>query len=296
MATLTRRTNWDSENLARAGRKLGLNFLKWSFLLAVAVVLLFPVAYAVLGSFKSNQELTTGGTILPKEWRFENYVEAWNIANFGKYIWNSLFLCFWQVWGSLFIGSMTAYCIARREFPGRKLLVGAYTALMFISIGPLTLRPLYEMAVNLQVNNSLWPVVIILIGGQQAVNIFILSAYIKTIPRELDEAAALDGAGFFRIYWQIVMPLAKPALGVVALFEFRHTWNEYLYPLVFTLNNPDLRPLSVGVAALRYNDTAATQWNLMLTGAAISIIPLLIVYFFTNKAFISGLSSGALKG
>ena len=118
----------------------------------------------------------------------------------------------------------------------------------------------------------------------------------RTIPREIDEAAMMDGASFFRIYWQVILPLCRTALGVVALFEFRHTWNEYLLPLVFTLHNPRLRPLSVGVAALRYDDTAATQWNLMLTGAAISIIPLLVVYFFTNKTFISGLSSGALKG
>jgi raffinose/stachyose/melibiose transport system permease protein len=269
--------------------------LKWAFLLSIAVVMLFPVAYAVLGAFKSNQELTTGGSILPKEWRFDNFSEAWNIANFGKYIWNTLFLCFWVVLGALVTASMTAYCINRRRFPGRSLLLVAYTALMFISVGPLTLRPLYELAVNLGVNNSLIPVALILIGGQ-GVNIFILNGYMKTIPRELDEAASIDGAGFFRIYWQIILPLAQPALAVVALFEFRHAWNEYLYPLVFTLTNPDLRPLSVGVAALRYNDTAATQWNLMLTGAAISIVPLLIVYFFTNKSFISGLSSGALKG
>lgn len=269
--------------------------LKWTFLMAIALVMLFPVAYAVLGAFKSNQELTTGGSILPKEWRFDNFSEAWNIANFGRYIWNTLFLCFWVVLGALVTASMTAYCINRRQFPGRGLLIVAYTALMFISVGPLTLRPLYELAVNLGVNNSLVPVALILIGGQ-GVNIFILNGYMKTIPRELDEAAAIDGAGFFRIYWQIILPLTRPALGVVALFEFRHAWNEYLYALVFTLTNPDLRPLSVGVAALRYNDTAATQWNLMLTGAAISIVPLLIVYFFTNKSFISGLSSGALKG
>jgi raffinose/stachyose/melibiose transport system permease protein len=271
------------------------NLLKWVFLLVVAVIMIFPVAYAVLGAFKSNQELTSGISILPKEWRFDNFSEAWNIANFGKYIWNTLFLCFWVVFGALVTASMTAYCINRRQFLGRKLLIVAYTAMMFISVGPLTLRPLYELAVNLGINNSLVPVVLILIGGQ-GVNIFILNGYMKTIPRELDEAAAIDGAGFFRIYWQIILPLARPALAVVALFEFRHTWTEYLYPLVFTLTNPDLRPLSVGVAALRYNDTAATQWNLMLTGAAISIIPILIVYFFTNKSFISGLSSGALKG
>lgn len=293
LVTSKKRLN-DSDWLQSAS-KLMLLILKWLFLLIVAAIVIFPVAYALLGSLKSNQELTLGGTILPREWRFDNYVTAWNIANFGKYISNSLFLCFWVVLGAMFTASMTAYCIARRQFPGRNLLIGTYTAMMFISLGPLTLRPLYQLAVDTGTNNSLWPLIIIMIGGQ-GVNIFILQAYIKTIPRELDEAAAIDGAGFFRIYWQIVIPLAKPALGVVGLFEFRHTWNEYLLPMVFTINTPDLRPLSVGIVALRYDDSAATQWNLMLTGAAISIIPLLIVYAFTNRTFIAGLSSGALKG
>jgi multiple sugar transport system permease protein len=280
---------------ATLGGGLAVQVLKWLFLVTVALVMIFPVAYAIVGSFKSNQELTTGGTLLPAQWNFDNYVQAWNIANFGQALGNSLFICVWAVLGGLFTATMAAYCLARREFPGRKLLLGLYTALLFISIGPLNLRPLYELAVTFGVNNSLWPVIFILIGGQ-TVNIFILQAYIKTIPRELDEAATMDGAGFFRIYWQIVMPLCKPALGVVALFEFRQAWNEYLFPLVFTLNNPSLRPLSVAVTSLRYNDTAATQWNLMLTGAAISIVPLLLVYVFTSRAFISGLTSGAVKG
>jgi raffinose/stachyose/melibiose transport system permease protein len=294
MATITgNRLRFTPQNTKL--RRLATSSFKWIFLVVLAALTIYPVAYAVLGSFKTNQELTLGGGLLPREWRFENYAEAWNIANFGRYIWNSLFICFWVVLGALITASMTAYCITRRDFPGRTLLVVTYTALMFVSIGPLTLRPIFELSVGLGINNSLLPVILMIIGGQ-AVNIFILQAYIKTIPRELDEAAAIDGASFFRIYWQIVLPLAKPALGVVALFEFRHAWNDYLNALVFTLNNHDLRPLSVGVAALRYNDTAATQWNLMLTGAAISIIPMLIVYFFTNKAFISGLASGALKG
>ena len=269
--------------------------LKWAFLLAVAVFMLYPVLYAVLGSFKTNQELTTSTALFPKVWQWDNFTTALSLGNFGRYIGNSLFLCFFVVTGSLITSSLTAYCIARKEFPGRRFLIGLYTAMMFISIGPVMLRPVYDMAVSVGANKSLWPVVFILIGGQ-SINIFILQAYMRSIPRELDEAAAMDGASFFRIYWRIIIPLSTPALGVVALFQFRLAWNEYLWPLVFTLTNPDLRPLSVGIAALKYNDTAATQWNLMLTGATISILPMLVVYFFTNRAFIAGQMNGALKG
>jgi raffinose/stachyose/melibiose transport system permease protein len=272
-----------------------ITILKWVFLLAVAAFMLYPILYAVLGSFKTNQELTSSASLLPNEWQWNNFTTALNIANFGRYFGNSLFLCFFVVVGSLLTSSLSAYCIARHEFPGRRLLTILYTAMMFISIGPVMLRPVYDLAVVTGTNKSLWPVVFILIGGQ-SVNIFILQAYMRGIPRELDEAAMIDGASIFTLYWRIIMPLSTPALGVVALFQFRLAWNEYLWPLVFTLTNPALRPLSVGIAALRYNDTAATQWNLMLTGATISIIPMLIVYLLTNRAFISGQMQGALKG
>jgi ABC-type glycerol-3-phosphate transport system permease component len=269
--------------------------LKYAFLILVAIVLLYPILYAVLGSFKSNQELTTSTALFPTVWHWENLTTALNLGNFGHYIGNTIFLCFFVVVGSLLTSSLTAYCIARQQFPGRRFLIGLYTAMMFISIGPVMLRPVYDLSVNLGLNRSLWPVVFILIGGQ-SINIFILQAYMRSIPHELDEAAAIDGAGFFLIYWRIILPLCTPGLAVVALFQFRLAWNEYLWPLVFTLTNPDLRPLSVAIASLRYNDTAATQWNLMLMGAAISIVPLLVVYMFTNHAFISGQMSGALKG
>ncbi len=275
--------------------RIVLALLKWGFLLAVAIFMLYPILYAVLGSFKTNQELTSSTALLPQVWQWDNFSTALSLGNFGRYIGNTLFLCFFVVTGSLITSSLTAYCISRHEFPGRRFLVGLYTAMMFISIGPVMLRPVYDMAVSIGANKSLWPVVFILIGGQ-SINIFILHAHMRSIPRELDEAAAIDGASFFRIYWRIVMPLSIPALGVVALFQFRLAWNEYLWPLVFTLTNPNLRPLSVGIAALRYNDTAATQWNLMLTGATLSIVPLLVVYVVANRAFISGQTAGSLKG
>lgn len=159
----------------------------------------------------------------------------------------------------------------------------------------------------LGVGYAMFTVIVVAVWGAIGNYMVIFLAGLQTIPTELYEAAALDGAdkGQQFLYitipqlgpvTQIVLPLSTPALGVVTLFEFRHAWNEYLWPLVFTLTNPDLRPLSVGIAALRYNDTAATQWNLMLTGATISIVPLLIIYLFANRAFIGGQITGALKG
>lgn len=267
----------------------------YTFLGIVVVVTVFPVLYTLLGAFKSNAEITLGGTILPRRWIFDNYVQAWHQSNFARYTLNSVYTAFFTTVGSLLISSAAGYCIARREFPGKRLLVGAYLATMFISIGAVTLRPLYLLMVNLGLHNSLWGVILVQTGAQ-GTNIFLVSRFVKSVPKELDEAATIDGCGFFRIYWNIVLPLIKPILGVVGLFSFRMSWNDYILPAIFTMNRPDLRTLTVGVVSLKYGETAATQWNLMLAGASLSIIPMLIIYLMANRTFLSGLTEGAVKG
>ena len=277
-------------------KRMTLYTIMYLFLGAITLITLFPVLYAVLGSFKTNAEVTLGGTILPKEWIFNNYGIAMSRFNFFRYTFNSIYLGAFTTLGSLLLSSATGYCIARRDFPGKKLLTVVLLSTMFISVGAVTLRPLYMLAVKTDLHNSLWGIILIQIGTTQATNIFLVSKFVAGIPKELDESATIDGCSFFRIYWQIIIPLIKPILGVVGLFSFRHAWNDYILPSVFTMTRPDLRPLTVGVVSLRYGDSAAAEWNIMLTGASLAIIPMLIIYFFTNKTFISGLTAGAVKG
>lgn len=276
--------------------KYSLYILLYVFLGVIVIFTFFPVLYAVLGSFKTNAEVTLGGTILPKEWVFSNYGIALSRFNFFKYTFNTLYLAVFTTVGSLILSSMAGYCIARREFPGKKILTAIFLSTMFISVGAVTLRPLYMMAVKAQLHDSLWGIILIQIGTTQATNIFLVSKFVQGIPKELDESATIDGCSFFRTYLKIILPLIKPILGVVGLFSFRHAWNDYILPSVFTMTRPDLRPLTVGVVSLRYGDSAASEWNIMLTGASLAIIPMLTIYFFTNKTFISGLTAGAVKG
>ena len=132
--------------------------------------------------------------------------------------------------------------------------------------------------------------------GGQAANIFLVSGFVRGVPKELDEAATIDGAGMFRIFWQIIVPAIKPILGVVALFSFRQAWNEFVSAQVFTMSNPGLKTLSVAVANLRYSANAAAEWHIMAAGASIALLPILIVYLFANRQFITGLTAGAVKG
>lgn len=271
------------------------NLLLYLGLGILAIIIIYPVCYAILGGFKTNMEMLSGGSLLPKVFQFKNYKEVWEKANFAQYTFNSVFICFFSTIGAVIISALTAYCLERCEFPGRKLIYSLYLSTMFIALGAVTLRPLYLLAVKVNLHNSLWPIILINIGAQ-GTNIFLITKFIAGLPKELDEAAMLDGCGKFRIFKDILLPLLKPILAVVALFQFRHTWNDYITSSVFTMTQPQLRPLTVGVVQLKYGAGAAAEWHLMMAGAAISIIPMLIVYLFCNKYFMAGAADGSVKG
>ncbi|MDQ1909680.1 carbohydrate ABC transporter permease [Paenibacillus sp. GD4] len=277
-------------SLGSAGGRL----LLWSFLLITALLIVFPILVTILGSFMSNAELTVGGKMFPSSWHVENYAEAWVQANFARFSWNSLFLSTTTTAGTLIVASMAAYVVNRMTFPGKALFIAIQASTMFISIGAVVIRPQYELMIKLNLHTSLWGVVLILISGHAYI-FFILLSFLTGISKELDEAARIDGCSDFGIFWKIILPLLRPGLGVGALFTFCGAWNEYLRPLVFTLTNPKLQTLTVGLSYLRYGSSAALQTHYMLAGACLSILPLLIVYVFANKSFMQ-MTAGSLKG
>jgi raffinose/stachyose/melibiose transport system permease protein len=275
-------------------KRTSLAILLWVFLLAIAFFTIFPVLITILGSFKSNMELTAGATIFPSEWHFSNYVDAWKGANFSTFTVNSFFVSFTTMVGTLLVAAMAGYVVDRRNFLGKRLFVFMQASTMFISIGAVVLRPQFELMVMLNLNTSLWGVILILISAH-ATTFFILLGFFKAIPREIDEAATLDGCSFFGIFWRMILPLLGPGLGVAGLFAFRAAWNEYILPLVFTMNSPGLQTLTVGLAALRYTNSAAMQTHLMMAGACLSMLPMLIVYLFANRTFMQ-FTAGSVKG
>lgn len=269
--------------------------LKWVFAGSMCIFTLYPVVYTLLGSFKTNAELTLGGSFFPSQWQFSNYIYAFGKLNFGQYTINSIVLAILTVAFTLITSSMAAYVIARRDFPGKKVLTTAYLLSMFVSVGSVALYPLYNLLHKLGLTNSMVGLALQLTGGQAA-NIFMISGFVRNVPKELDEAAYIDGAGIFRVFYTIIVPAIKPILGVVALFAFRTAWNEFVTTQVFTMSNTSLRTLSVAVANLRYSANAAAEWHLMTAGASIALIPMLIVYLLANRQFITGLTAGAVKG
>jgi len=260
-----------------------------------AIIILYPVVYVLCGSLKTNLQLMSGEGLLPTTWEFKNFPEVWEKANFAQYALNSVFIALFSTVGAVILSSLTAFCLARCNFPGRKLIRGLYMMTMFIALGAVTLRPLYTLAVKTGLQNSLWPIVLITIGAQGS-NVFLVYKFVSGLPKELDEAAILDGCGPFRLYWSVILPLLKPILATVALFQFRVAWNDYITSSVFTMTSPELRPLTVGVVQLKYGASAAAEYHLMMAGAAISIIPMIIVYLLCNRYFVEGTTSGSVKG
>lgn len=274
-----------------------INILIQVVLIFIALITLYPILYVIFGSFKGNQELLVGGIALfPKKFILDNYIQAWTMGNFGTYTLNSIIMSISIMLLTLVICSMAAYCLARKKFFGSKTIYALMLMFMFINVGSVSLRPLFELAVKVGMNKSLLSVILISTGTTQAANIFLIRGFMSTIPKELDEAAKIDGCNFFQIYYKIILPVLKPILATVGLLAFRGGWNEYILPLVFTMSNEKLRPLTVGVVQLRNAGDGAAAWNIMFAGSTLAIVPIIVIYLMFSKHFMEGMTSGAVKG
>ncbi|MBC8597362.1 carbohydrate ABC transporter permease [Qingrenia yutianensis] len=271
----------------------------YAFLIMFLIVQIFPVLYTFMASFKPNAEiLTSPGTIFPKEFSFENYKLAWDSEDFKvkELLWNSLYYTLILLFVSVMKSSMEGYVFARGEFPGKKIVFGCFSALLFISLGTITVYPLFNILNHIHLNRSLFGLIVVKIFGINVTGIYLVRSFVQAIPKEIDEAAKIDGCGFAGIFFRIILPLLKPVMATLGILSFSATWNEYLMPTIFTLGNPSQRTLIAGVVALKSTGQAASSWNLMLAGSAISLIPVLIAYAFGNRYFVSGLAAGAVKG
>jgi multiple sugar transport system permease protein len=278
-------------------KKLSGNVMVYLVLSIIFIVTVFPVFYTFMGSFKSNMELLTNGNrIIPSKFVLENYKQAWKLANFERYTFNSVFLSFFIVVGTIITSTIAGYVFERGQFKMKNAIFAMVVSSMFVSLGSLTLYPQLMIAKVFGINTSLWGVIIIRVFGMSVTNLFVTRSYIKTISTEIDESAKVDGCTFFKIYRSIIFPLLKPLIATLAILEFRFAWNDYLMPMVFTLSNPKRMPLVVGIMNLKGSGAAASSWNLMLAGTSIAIIPMVLVYAIFNRYFIQGLTAGAVKG
>ena len=287
------------KNISTAGK-----VIIYALLVIIAVIVMIPLAYTISASFKTNSEIMTGGiNLIPRQFTLEGYKEVWNMSGktlkdkvtFADYAWNSVKICTLTTILSVVSTSMASYCFNRGDFPGRKFLYGFFLASMFIAAGAITMYPQLQITSKLGMNNW-WGVAIIESVGLSASNLFLTIGYLRTIPKELDESAKIDGCSFFGIYLRIIMPLSLPILGTLALLQFKGSWNSFLMPRLMLASDPTQSTLVVAVYNLAKGKGAATAYNIMMAGSVLSILPIMIVFVFMNRAFIEGITQGAVKG
>jgi ABC-type glycerol-3-phosphate transport system permease component len=276
-------------------RSSALKILVYLMLIIGAIVSLVPFVYMLSTSLKTIGE-ALGTQFFPKVPQWENYIEAWDRANFSLYFFNSIKITTISLVGSVSISVLSAYGFARINFPGRDLIFGILLSTMMIpamvTIIPnfLTVTWLGRIGPLKWINN--WPALTVPFMGS-VFNIFLLRQFFAQIPDELFDAARIDGSGHLRFLFQVVLPLSKAPLMVILVLTFMGSWNSLAWPLLVT-NTPDWRPISVGLST--FVTEAGQEFHLVMAGAFITIIPILIIYFFTQKQFTESIARSGLKG
>jgi raffinose/stachyose/melibiose transport system permease protein len=261
-------------------------------LIALSAIWIYPFLWLVSASLKGSLELFVSGLgLLPKHWQWNNYGRAWNDAGFSRYMLNSIITTAATVLTVIVRCALCGYVLARYSFIGKKAVLGIFLATIFVPAG-YTIIAVMELSQKLHLLNSLLGITLALSAGGHVAAILLYMGYFSRIPRELEEAAVLDGAGFFQIFRSIMMPLAGPVTATVAVLTFLGAWNAFFVPLVFTFSKPDLRTLAVGMLA--FQGEHSTDWSGMAAAATLSLIPVVLLFIFLQRYFMEGIA-GAVK-
>ena len=266
--------------------------LKASLLTIYAAIILVPCMIVITGAFKTDFEIYTKPLSLPAVWSFANFRKLFVESNIATPFMNSVIVSAFSVIFTLFFASLAAYSISRLFTLTGRILFLLFSLGLAIP-GQVNIIPIFHLFVNLHLNNSLIGLILVNIALTLPISIFILSAFFRDLPKEMFECAGMDGAGQFRIYRSIALPLSKPALGATAIFLFVICWNDLLYPLML-INELDKKTLPLTL--IDYRGEFATSYSMLFTAILIASIPMVLMYIFAQRSFIAGLTAGAVKG
>ena len=256
-----------------------------------SLLTLYLLLIVFVSGFKTSSDFMSNPIGLPKKWVLTTFIEAWQLSKFSIYFKNSIIITSFSLVMILIIACMAAYGIARYKYKFSKI---AYIYFMMGLMFPVQLYvlPLFLTLRNFGLLSSYLGMIVIYTATAQSFSVFLLVGFFRTLPKEIEEAAKIDGASDFRIFLQIMMPLSKPIIATVLILNLVGIWNDFLFPLVFILKS-ELRTVPLGLIAFfgQYN----TKYSLLFAALAITIIPVAVAYMFSSKAFIKGLASGAIK-
>jgi multiple sugar transport system permease protein len=275
----------------RSRKKIILDVLVYMILILGSIIMIGPFAWMLSTSLKSvDATFIMPPQWIPKDITFINYQKVTEVFPMYKFLANSIFVSVSSTLGQLLFCSMAAYAFARMEFKGRDALFLLYLGTLMVP-SQVTLTPLFILMKKLDLANTYRA--LILPGMFSAFGTFLMRQFFLTIPKSLEEAAFIDGAGYIRVFFKIILPLSKTALATLGIFSFMASWNDFLWPLIITSDIGHMT-LPLGLSSLQGRWT--TNWNILMAGTLISIVPILIVYIFAQKYFIKGITLTGIKG
>jgi multiple sugar transport system permease protein len=260
-------------------------------LLAGSIAMLLPFAWMIFSSFKSQFEiLMNPPTLIPLTWHPENYVDAMNRAPFGRFYLNTFIVAVATTLSALLFGTMAGFGFAKHRFWGDRIFFICILTSFMIPIH-VTLIPRLWISKEMGWVDSLWgliiPELVTTFGA------FMMTQFMQSIPDELIDAARVDGASEVRIYWQIMLPLVRPALAALAIFRFMWSWNDFLWPVII-INSTVNKTLPIGLAY--FEEDHRTNYGMLMAAATVTVVPILIVFFAMQKQFVAGITLTGLKG
>ena len=275
-------------------RKLLSNGLLRLTLVGITAVMLYPVIWNIYSSFKTSTEFLGDPFALPASLQWDNYLRALQKTNIPNNFKNSLYVVVVSLLLIALLVVPCSYCLARFRFFGSRLMRGLYMSLIFIQV-PCIMIPLFLQLNDLGWLNKLTPLSLLYAVGQIPFSVFLLSGFMRGIPRDYEEAAMIDGCNYFGILWRIIVPMAKPGIVTVLMLSTMSVWNEYVLALVL-LTDPAKQTIPVGVAAMYEMQRYATDWGALFAALVLVLLPTAILYAIGQKYLIEGVNIGGVKG
>lgn len=265
--------------------------LKYIFVVTIILISVVPVIWVVFSSFKTNSEILSSAFGLPAQLRWDNYVAAFKVAPITTFYGNSILVAVMGTMLNLSILGMSGYVMARFQFKYKNLLTLLFSVALMLPTSAL-LFPLYITARQLHMYNTLWGLAVVYAGLGLPISLFIMRSYFLTIPKELEESAEIDGAGFLRTFLVIIVPIARPGFVTAAVLQFLLCWNEFQFALVLT---SDTAKRTLPVAISYFSSQFSSNYGSMFAAITMIILPSIVIYYFLQEQVVSGLTAGAVK-
>lgn len=272
---------------------LVLNVFSHGMLILWAFMVVMPLLWAVMSSFKDDNSIFSSPWSLPDKLHFENWSRAWTQAHMSDYFFNTIVVVGGSLLGTLVLGSMAAYVLARFDFPGNRFIYFLFIGGMSFPI-ILALVPLFYVMNNMGLLNTKHGLILVYIAYSLPFTVFFLSSFFRTLPTSVAEAAVIDGASHTRTFFQVMLPMAKPGLISVGIFNFLGQWNQYMLPTVLN-NEPEKKVLSQGLVQLAVSQGYKGDYSGLFAGLVMAMLPVLAAYIIFQRQVVSGLTAGALK-